>query len=212
MRRTERLFALAEALRARKSGITAEALAERFEVTVRTIYRDLDSLRAASLPLNSERGPGGGYALDRSYSLPPVNFTAREAALLVAVGRWVTEMRILPFGATIKGALDKVEAALSTPAQRELTRLVASLKFVGVPARDAPPAVRRAIETAFFDRRPLRITYRSEKDVVTKRWVELTSVVMERSETLLNCLDLEKNEARQFKLDRIMSAHLEDRV
>ncbi len=210
MRRTERLFALAEALRARKSGITAEALAERFEVTVRTIYRDLDSLRAASLPLNSERGPGGGYALDRSYSLPPVNFTAREAALLVAVGRWVTEMRILPFGATIKAALDKVEAALSTPAQRELTRLVATLKFVGVPARDAPPAVRRAIETAFFDRRPLRITYRSEKGGVTKRWVELTSVVMERSETLLNCLDLEKNEARQFKLDRIVSAELDD--
>ncbi|MEO6577045.1 MAG: HTH domain-containing protein [Polyangiaceae bacterium] len=210
MRRTERLFALAEALRARKSGITAEALAERFAVTVRTIYRDLDSLRAASLPLNSERGPGGGYALDRSYSLPPVNFTAREAALLVAVGRWVTEMRVLPFGRTIEGALDKVEAALSTPAQRELARLVATLKFVGVPARDAPAAVRQAIESAFFDRRSLRITYRSEKNVVTKRRVQITSVVMERTETLLNCLDLEKNEARQFKLDRIVSAHLED--
>ena len=209
MRRTERLFALAEALRARKAGITAEALAERFEVTVRTIYRDLGSLRAASLPLNSERGPGGGYALDRSYSLPPVNFTAREAALLVAVGRWVTEMRILPFGRTIRSALDKVEAALSTPAQRELSRLVATLKFVGVPAREAPPAVRRAIENAFFDRRPLRIRYRSAKNAVTERRVEITSVVMERSETLLNCVDLEKNEARQFKLDRIESARVE---
>ena len=45
---------------------------------------------------------------------------------------------------------------------------------------------------------------------MTKRRVELTSVIMERSETLLNCLDLEKNEPRQFKLDRIMSAHLDD--
>ena len=81
MKRTERLFALAEHLRARRTGVTAEALAERFEVTVRTIYRDLDSLRAAELPLVAERGRGGGYALDRAYSLPPVNFNAREACV-----------------------------------------------------------------------------------------------------------------------------------
>src|SRR5881394_3768291 len=86
MQRTERLFALAEYLRGRRTGVTAEALAERFGVTVRTIYRDLDALRAAALPLAAERGRGGGYALDRSYSLPPVNFTARQAALLVALG------------------------------------------------------------------------------------------------------------------------------
>ena len=97
MKRTERLFALAEHLRARRTGVTAEALAERFGVTVRTIYRDLDTLRAASLPLAAERGRGGGYALDKSYTLPPVNFTAREAALLVALGRFATEMRLLPF-------------------------------------------------------------------------------------------------------------------
>src|SRR5262249_34375836 len=83
MRRTERLFAMAEYLRGRRTGVTAEALAERFGVTVRTVYRDLDSLRDASLPLLAERGRGGGYALDKAYSLPPVNFTSREAAVLV---------------------------------------------------------------------------------------------------------------------------------
>src|SRR3954451_21569821 len=86
MSRTERLFALAEYLRGRRTGVTAETLAERFGVTVRTIYRDLDALRAASLPIGAERGRGGGYALDRNYTLPPVNFTAREAALVIALG------------------------------------------------------------------------------------------------------------------------------
>ena len=209
MQRTARLFALAELLRARKTGITAAAMAARFEVTVRTIYRDLDILRAADLPLNSERGPGGGFALDRSYSLPPVNFTAREAALLVTTGRWVGEMRVLPFDRTLRGALDKVEAALSMAAQRELARLTSTLKFVGVPARNAPASVRRAIEDAFFDRRPLRITYRGAGNVVTSRRVQMTSIVMERSETLLNCLDIEKNEPRQFRLDRIEAAAIE---
>ena len=83
MRRTERLFALAEYLRGRRTGVTAGQLAERFDVTLRTIYRDLDSLRAADMPLHADRGRGGGFALDRAYSLPPVNFTAREAALLL---------------------------------------------------------------------------------------------------------------------------------
>src|SRR5919108_3271198 len=97
MRRTERLFALAEYLRSRRTGVTAEVLAERFGVTKRTIYRVLDALRAASLPVGAERGRGGGYALDRSYTLPPVNFTAREAALLIRAGTWLAEMRVLPF-------------------------------------------------------------------------------------------------------------------
>src|SRR5689334_19218914 len=108
MQRTERLFALAEYLRGRRTGVTAETLAERFGVTVRTMYRDLDALRSAAMPLSAERGRGGGYALDRSYSLPPVNFTAREAALLVALGRFATEMRLLPFTDTLASALDKV--------------------------------------------------------------------------------------------------------
>src|ERR1044071_3946198 len=97
MQRTQRLFALAEVLRGRRTGVTAEALAERFGVTVRTIYRDLDTLRDAAMPLVAERGRGGGYALDRSYSLPPVNFTAREAALIVALGTFASDMRLMPF-------------------------------------------------------------------------------------------------------------------
>src|SRR5215470_13775557 len=119
MKKRSRLFALAEALRARRTGVTAEALAERFGVTVRTIYRDLDALRAASMPVGAERGRGGGYALDRSYSLPPVNFTAREAALLVALGKFAIDMRLLPFTETMESALDKVRSALSMSAQRE---------------------------------------------------------------------------------------------
>src|SRR4051812_46275006 len=101
VKRTERLFAIAEYLRERRTGVTAEVLAERFGVTIRTMYRDLDALRAASMPLSAERGRGGGYALDKSYSLPPVNFTAREAALLVALGGFAVETRLLPFEETL---------------------------------------------------------------------------------------------------------------
>jgi predicted DNA-binding transcriptional regulator YafY len=208
MRRTERLFALAEYLRGRRTGVTAEALAERFGVTVRTIYRDLDGLRAASMPLSAERGRGGGYALDRSYSLPPVNFTAREAALLVALGRYAIEMRLLPFTETLESSLDKVRAALSTSAQRELLARLKELSFVGIPALPIKKSVRMALERAWFEQQPLRITYIDGNFVQTTRDVRVESVVMERSETRINALDIEKNERRQFRLDRIADAEI----
>lgn len=208
MKRTERLFALAEHLRARRTGVTAEALAERFGVTVRTIYRDLDTLRAASLPLAAERGRGGGYALDKSYSLPPVNFTAREAALLVALGRYATEMRLLPFTETLDRALEKVQGALSASAQRELTGRLKELQFVGVPQLPVARAVRAAVERAWFEQQPLRITYRSGNYERTTRDIKITSVFMERTETRLNAIDLAKNEERQFRLDRVEKAEV----
>jgi predicted DNA-binding transcriptional regulator YafY len=208
MRRTERLFALAEYLRGRRTGVTAEALAERFGVTVRTIYRDLDALRAASMPLSAERGRGGGYALDRSYSLPPVNFTAREAALLVALGRFAVDMRLLPFAGTLGSGLDKVRAALSTSAQRELLTRLSELSFQGVPALPSKKAVREAVERAWFEQQPLRITYVDGNFIETTREVRIACVIMDRHETRLDAVELGSGERRHFRLDRIARAEV----
>jgi predicted DNA-binding transcriptional regulator YafY len=207
MRRTERLFALAEYLRSRRTGVTTVQLAERFEVTVRTIFRDLDALRAAELPLASERGRGGGVSLDRNYTLPPVNFTPREAAVLVAAGRFLAEMRVIPFTATLDSALDKVRAALSASSQRSLLGHLETLHFVGVPARTARPEVRRAVERAWFSGAPLRLCYRGREETTESR-ARIDSVVMDRSETLLNTVDLDSGEKRQLKLDRIEKAEV----
>jgi predicted DNA-binding transcriptional regulator YafY len=208
MQRTERLFALAEYLRGRRTGVTAETLAERFGVTVRTIYRDLDALRAAAMPVSAERGRGGGYALDRSYSLPPVNFTAREAALIVALGRFAIGMRLLPFTDTLESALDKVRAALSTSAQRELLSRLGELSFHGVPALPSKKPVREALERAWFEQQPLRITYVDGNYLETVREVRIKSVIMDRHETRIEAIELGRNEPRHFRLDRITQAEV----
>jgi len=210
MRKKSRLFAIAEALRARRTGVTAAELAQRFNVTLRTIYRDLEALQDAGMPIKADRGRGGGYALDKNYQLPPVNFTAREAALLVAMTRFVLEQRIIPFPKAIERAADKVRAALTTSAQRELLTLVGQLQFVGVPALPVPPSVREAIETAWFESRPLRIVYAKSQWQMSPRIVRIKALVFERSITLLNCVDLEKNDDRQFRIDRIKQAQVLD--
>ena len=204
MKRSARLFAIAEALRARRTGITADELAERFGVSVRTIYRDLDTLRDAALPLHAEQGRGGGYALDRSYSLPPVNFSAREAALLVFAGELVLKMRWLPFTSTLESAIDKVRAALPRNAQVDLDTLRRDLAFVGVPAHTAPEDVRAALEDAWYEGRDVTIRYDGQRGI-TERRIRIRKVVMERTEIRLNCDDLEIDEARQFALHRVLA-------
>lgn len=208
MRRTQRLFAITEYLRGRRTGVTAEALAERFGVTVRTIYRDLDALRDADLPLGAERGRGGGYALDRNYTLPPVNFTAREAALLIAIGQHAIDLRLLPFEGTLRGGLEKVRAALSTSAQRELLQRLRELAFLGVPALPSAPQVRAVVERAWFEERALRLSYVDGSLVESTREVRLRQVIMHRHETRLDVEDLVSGERRQLRLDRITRAAL----
>lgn len=211
MRRTDRLFAIAEVLRGRRTGITAEELADRFGVAVRTIYRDLDSLRAAALPVVGERGRGGGLALDSSYSLPPVNFTAREAAILVTAGRLMERARLIPFIDTLRSALDKVQGALPAARQREVARLAGTLSWIGVPARAPSPQVRSVLEQAWLQQVPMHIAYDGARGL-TERTVRIEAVIMERTMTLLNCHDLDKDEPRQFRLDKIRRAELRPAV
>ena len=208
MRRTERLFAIAEYLRGRRTGVTAEQLAERFGVTLRTIYRDLASLKDAELPLKADRGRGGGYALDKSYNLPPINLTAREAAVLISAGKWLAEMRVLPFARTLESAIDKIRAALSASSQRDLLAHLETLKYVGVPAKPTTPPIRDAIEQAWFERSVLEIQYLGSDNILTTRRIRLDQIIMDRSETLLNCVDLEKNAPRQLKMHRIHRARI----
>jgi predicted DNA-binding transcriptional regulator YafY len=210
VRRTDRLFAIAEVLRARRTGITVNELAERFEVSVRTIHRDLESLRNAALPILGERGRGGGLALDSAYNLPPVNFTAREAAILVTAGRWLEKARLMPFIDTLRSAIDKVQGALPATRQREVSRLAQTLSWIGVPARSPGPDVRSVVEQAWLQQAPMHIVYDGARGT-TERTVRVESVLMERTMTLLNCHDLDIDEPRQFQLHRIQRAALRER-
>lgn len=206
MNRTERLFAIAEYLRGRRTGTTAAQIAERFDVTLRTVYRDLDALRAAQLPVQAERGRGGGLMLDRAYTLPPVSFSPREAAVLVAAAAYLTNMRMMPWKDTLRGAADKVRAALDLSKQRQMLAELDAVHFLGIPQPEAAPGVREAVERAWFEHQPLTIVYRGKDGLESKRRVRIVKVLIDRSETRLLVHDLDKDAPRELKLHAIVEA------
>ncbi|MBL8837854.1 MAG: WYL domain-containing protein [Alphaproteobacteria bacterium] len=92
--------------------ITAPALAARFEVSVRTIYRDVDLLSALGVPVYADRGATGGYRLHEGYFLPPVAFTRDEAASLLLALTLLQSLRATPLAAELETASRKLVGVL----------------------------------------------------------------------------------------------------
>ncbi len=111
MQKIERLVAITLLLQARGK-MTAERLAGIMEVSTRTIYRDMDALSLAHVPIAMDHGPGGGYYLPDGYRLDPTIFTSDEAIALALGGTVAGDYRLFENGDGLRRALVKLEAAL----------------------------------------------------------------------------------------------------
>ena len=108
MRRADRLFDIIQTLRAAAGPLTAAAIAEKLEVTARTIYRDIAALQASRVPI--EGAAGIGYVLRRGFDLPPLMFSSDEIDAIVVGARHVRRLRDPKLQQAAESVLDKVAA------------------------------------------------------------------------------------------------------
>lgn len=204
MNRIDRLYALAEELRAAgPRGRTARQLAARFEVSVRTIERDLSALGQAGVPLATKQGRTGGYSVDRSMSLPPLNFTAREAmAVAVALSR---ADHVL-FARDARTALQKIVAAMPQRDLDEARSAAAKVRLLVQPVPDPDGEVAEQIWRAVRDNQVLRIAYTDVGGVETDREIEPQHVVVGPNGSYLTAWCHLRQEDRVFRMDRITRA------
>ena len=204
MNRTDRLYAIVEELRAAgRRGRTAPQLAARFEVSVRTIERDLSALGQAGVPLAARQGRGGGYLLDRSMSLPPLNFTAREAAS-VAVALTLSEHVL--FTPDALSALRKIAAAMPEGALREARATAEKVRLLVRPAASPDARIAGIVWRAVRDNQVLRIRYLDGHGAETERDVEPQHVVIGPDGSYLTAWCHLRDGDRVFRLDRITRA------
>lgn len=108
MKRSERLHAITEYMRRRRTPVTVADLARYFDVDERTVFRDLASLREQHVPIVGEPGRGGGLQLHRDYQMPPLALSVDEAVSLWLSYRLAGVLGTLPAGRALAPAVDKV--------------------------------------------------------------------------------------------------------
>jgi predicted DNA-binding transcriptional regulator YafY len=206
--RTDRLYALVEELRAvAPRPRSASWLARRFEVSVRTVERDLDALRQSGLPIRADAGRTGGYSLDRDRTLPPVTLTAEEA-LAISVALRVAGS--VPFAAAAHRAGQKVLAVLPADVRRREAALERRVHRIGDHPPDRSGAVDDVIGEALVSGRVLRLAYTDRAGTPTTRDVEPLGLLWGTLGWYLAAWCRLRSAVRGFQLDRIISATLSD--
>jgi predicted DNA-binding transcriptional regulator YafY len=197
--RTDRLYALVEELRARAPRAMSRArLAERFEVSGRTVERDISALQQAGVPIYSTRGPHGGYAIDARTTLPPLNLSAREA---VAVAVALAAAGSMPFADDAATAAAKVGAVLAADGERGLEELAARVRVTR--ADHDRDALRRSVEGAVADRAVVELEYTDGDGHTTTRAVECHGIYGAGPHWYVIGWCRMRDDRRLFRFDRI---------
>jgi predicted DNA-binding transcriptional regulator YafY len=206
MNRTDRLYALVDELRARAPRLMrASELAERFEVTTRTIERDLLALQEAGVPIWAQPGPGGGYSLNVDATLPPLNLTPAEAA---AIATALAVTRAMPFAEAGRSALQKLSGVMASAPKSTASRLVSQIRVAQGPRSSPDQSVAEVIQQALIDSVAVEMRYRDFGGNETVRVVEPGGLVGTRHGWYLAAYCRMRQAPRAFRLDRIAGATL----
>ncbi len=198
MRRAERLFQIVQLIRGRRLS-TARFLAERLEVSERTVYRDVADLLAQGVPIEGEAGVG--YRMRAGFDLPPLMFTTDEARALVAAVRLAQPRLDGALAAQAEGALSKILAVLPAPARAAAESLAVYAPPVGPDAatRERLGQLRIAAE----ERRVVKLHYLDLKGRRSERRVRpLGCFYWSEVWTLAAWCEVREG-FRNFRVDRI---------
>ena len=207
MNRLERLYAISELLRrSRPQAVSAARLAEEFEVSRRTIERDLDALRQAGVPLYAERGRRGGHhTLDRTGNVVLTLSTPEVVALLVALASSNPDM---PFADAGASAAQRLLDGLGTGTRLEVDELRRRIRTAEADRAPAPARIRRTIEEAVRRSVVVNIDYADQHGTHTTRSVEAAGLYFGGDGWYLVGWCRLREAGRIFRFDRIRSARL----
>jgi predicted DNA-binding transcriptional regulator YafY len=202
MNRIDRLFAILLLIQ-RKRRVRAIDLAQAFEVSERTIYRDMAALSESGVPLVAL--PGAGYELVEGYYLPPLLFTRDEATSLFLGMQMLLSHMEGRMSADAERALTKVALVLPSLLRQNAERLAASIEFFMPRTRfDLDDPHLAASQQAIQEQRVVRLRYHSySRDEITEREVEPHTLTYASGAWYLNGYCRMRQDLRGFRLSRI---------
>lgn len=202
MNRIDRLFGILLLLQ-RKSRIRADDIAEQYDITVRTVYRDIAALHELGVPIISITGEG--YRLMEGFYLPPLIFTKDEASALFLAGRLFEHQTEGNLTADITTALTKVNNILPKPTLFHIEQLTEIIHFT-IPERKLNFEDRRLLQVqqAILENRVIHIAYHSLKDDSrSERDIEPRQLTYGNNAWYISAYCRLRQDIREFRLDRI---------
>lgn len=206
MRRADRLFQIIQYLQGRKL-VTAKQLAERLEVSERTVYRDVQDLMLSGVPIEGEAGVG--YMLRAGFHLPPLMFSPEEMEALITGARLVKSWAGDKLAMAADQAIAKIEHILPPKLKQEIgdTRLFAP----GFHSYSRHTVQMDALRTAINKRQVLRIEYLKEDGQASAREVWPLGLFFWGAVWTLAAWCEMRNDYRNFRIDRIQNLREVDR-
>jgi predicted DNA-binding transcriptional regulator YafY len=187
--------------------LTAEEMASRLEVSPRTVRRYIAGLQEMGIPVETERGPAGGYRLRSGFKLPPL-MLSNEEALVVIIGLLAAQrLGLAASGTAVEGALAKLDRLLPEAQRAEVQSMqdFVCLGFSPVARDHADVETILRLSTAARDRTCARLTYRSAAGDVTERLVDPYGVAFQSGHWYLVSWDHFRDAMRTFRLDRMVA-------
>ena len=206
MARTDRLFRLLDTLRRLPAPVTAARLAEETNVSPRTLYRDIETLRAGGALIDG--APGYGYTLTEDSALPPQTFTREEIEALLLGLAEVPHRGDAALAAAADTALAKIIATLPDRQQRQAQHAAVMVRRWERPA--APTADMALVRQAIWEERALDIDYIDRQGEPTaRRILPLATVYLDQAVMVLAWCGL-RQDFRKFMADRIVGVSAAD--
>ncbi|ULQ55933.1 YafY family transcriptional regulator [Flavihumibacter rivuli] len=202
MNRIDRLFGILTMLQSKKY-VPAEKIAEKFGISIRTVYRDIKAIGEQGVPLGFEQGKG--YYVMQGYFLPPVSFTTEEANALLLMEAMVGGFADLSIKKHYSSALGKVKTVLRHQQKEKLEFLDRNIKF-HLPECFMPDyAYLSKIQAAIAGRTILEIAYENKEGIASRRRVEPIGLVFYAFAWHLIGWCHHRKDYRDFRVSRIKS-------
>lgn len=200
MNRTNRLAAIVMALQ--HGHETAHSLAEKFEVSRRTILRDIQSLSEMNVPIIAISGPGGGFRLMEGYVLPPLQLDPVEAATLIFALEGISHYADTPFQEKRWTLMDKIKSIIPDDVMARIDPMLKQLHH-HVPERNYILHHLEPLLACIPEQGWLRMLYRSASQ---QRWLSICPIRIYASAGFWYCeaYSKEHGEQRLFRVDRIV--------
>lgn len=211
MNRIDRLSAIVIQLQSKKV-VTAAEIAERFNISLRTVYRDIRALEEAGIPVGAEAGIG--YFLDENYKLPPVMFTSQEAAAMIVAGKLIESFPDCGTQTAFESALYKIKSVLR-PSQKDHVEALSESMRVFIPAANNAKeySYLSDIQQALTLHQAIEIRYFAQyKNLEEQRCVLPIGLTYYMRDWHLIAWCQKRQDYRDFRVDRIKSLTTTDQT